>query len=213
MTLLETLVKDLTPVRPRRPAWQLVLVWSIFPILSALFVLWFRHVRSDVSLKMTDMMFMTENTLMLAASIMAAYTALWLSVPSLHVPRLAKATGVAAVGCWAVLLVYAGVHISASELTHHLQQELMDPHGCISCIMLLALLPSAVLFYMCRRAAPLRPLTTGFFILLANGSFLALVTRYTCALDYFPHLFFAHFMPVMVLGVLGLVAGRFLLKF
>ncbi|HEY6356838.1 MAG TPA: NrsF family protein, partial [Vicinamibacterales bacterium] len=68
------------------------------------------------------------------------------------------------------------------------------------------------LFAMARRAAPLRLAWTGAFAGAAAASMAALAVQIACPLDDVGHAFLGHFVPVLVIAVLGISSRRVLVR-
>ncbi len=87
-------------------------------------------------------------------------------------------------------------------------------HGlvCALCIASVALIPSAMLFWLIRKGANVRPLQAGSFAVLAASAIGALTLRLAEANDSMLHLASWHYLPTFLFAVLGALLGKQLLK-
>lgn len=83
--------------------------------------------------------------------------------------------------------------------------------GCARTIALLAALPGGLLIWMIRRGTILDALQAGFFALLGAGAWGAVGMQLICGSQEPAHLLMWHFLPVLLMGLLGLLLGKFAL--
>lgn len=84
--------------------------------------------------------------------------------------------------------------------------------NCIRDIVVLGLLPGALLFFMIKKAAPLGLGKVGAFAALSVAALGAVGTQFICTNDDPLHALIWHYVPVLLLGWLGVVIGRRLLN-
>ena len=77
---------------------------------------------------------------------------------------------------------------------------------CLRNILIVAVPPSAFLFYMLRRSVTLNLKTVGFLFVLASTAVGCFGTRFICPNDDPLHFLVWHFVPVILTGCLGTLA-------
>ena len=80
--------------------------------------------------------------------------------------------------------------------------------ACFIEIMALSVVPWCALFAMLQRAAPLRRAWSGALATLSAVALGAVATQFICPLDDPAHQLVGHVFPVVVLSMLGAVAGH-----
>jgi len=83
---------------------------------------------------------------------------------------------------------------------------------CLSDIILTSLPTSAVLFFLIRKAAPLKRDKVGFLVLLSGAAYAALGVHFTCIDDSPLHIVMWHLLPVVIVAVIGIFLGRRVLR-
>lgn len=136
-------------------------------------------------------------------ALLSALSAFLLSVPdkkNLWLDTLPIVTGVALAGTllWGIF---------GSDSTHA-----GLGFTCIRDIVVLGLLPGALLFFMLMQAAPLRLGKVGFFAMLSVGALGAFGTQFICKNDDPLHILLWHYLPVLVLGAVGIMLGNIFLR-
>jgi hypothetical protein len=79
-------------------------------------------------------------------------------------------------------------------------------------VIIVGAIPAGLLLVMVRRSLPLRQGWTAAMTAAAAVSIGALVTQLACPLDDPGHAFLGHFLPVMALMAIGLVAKRLVVR-
>jgi hypothetical protein len=206
--LIVALARDGHPVRRLdRPSLRLVR-WTaaIIPVtaLAAIVI----GLRADVSSAITQPAFLGIAAATIATALIAAASALVLSIPGAERSSLQRALPLSLGGLWAVALV-----VLLTRGGDPLQRLLVWPvHWlCVIEITMLGIVPALALFTMLRRAAPLRTHWSGALATLASVAIGAAATQFLCPVDDPAHQLVGHLFPVAVLSMLGALAGRVVL--
>ena len=161
--------------------------------------------RSDLVAMLYDPGFAWRAVATLATALLAAAIALVLSVPGRERFPFGRVLPFIAAGLWVLvlarLLVEGGNSMARlGALPVHL--------GCILQMTALSAVPTATLFAMLRRAAPMHPGWNAVLAALAGVALAALGTQALCPLDDPAHQLVGHVVPVLVLTGIGGVALR-----
>lgn len=146
--------------------------------------------------------FILQGILILGLVILSAFSAFVLSVPD------RKKTCVDVIPLLTLFLWF--VVISYSCFTSETFPTGMG-FSCAKDILVLGLIPGALLFLMIRRAAPLQLGKVGAFCALSVAGLGALGTQFICSNDNPLHVLMWHYTPVLILGAVGMLLGRWFL--
>ena len=202
--LIERLSAGVKPVRRLPRAIFRAAFLSLCALGLALGILRYMHdPRPDLAQTFHDNIYLLQGALMFAAGAAAAYAAFVLSVPDTRIrPPVKIALGLST-GIWALLIL--------SEL---LQTKAM-PDPAPSCFIGLTMgmsAPLALGMAMLLRSAPVWRGWAGYAMVLSVGSFAAVCMRFICPNDSPSHLLVWHFLPVIILALVGVPLGQILLK-
>jgi hypothetical protein len=205
--LIDSLSKDLKPVKRLPRAAVRAAVWSAFTLAAiCLAVCAFTGgVREDLSLAAHSHTFCSEALAIFAAGALAAFAAFRLCVPDVKVRPDVRAMVAIASLIWFGLI---GGQIGKAGLAPP------EPAGepCLTDLSLFMAVPLLAVVFMVMRAASVFPALAGYCAVLAAGSFGALGMRFLCSNDLPAHLLAWHFLPVMIFALCGLPLGKILLK-
>jgi hypothetical protein len=158
--------------------------------------------RRDVMTRLTQADYLWTAFLALTTSAFAVVATLMLSVPGAERTSLVRRLTIAALAVWGATMVWAVLDAGRGlPIT-------TDRHwpACFTRVVLVSVVPAVALFAMARRAAPLRPGWTAAFAAGAAASMAALAVQIVCPLDDAGHAFLGHFVPVLVIALLGVAA-------
>jgi hypothetical protein len=177
--------------------------WALFATLCVVAGVAAFGLRPDAGPAVRSPTFLLLAVLTLALGTSSALSAFMMSVPDRVQPWLfAVPATVLALG----LGVLAGDVVSAGS------PRAGDGITCVGKILALALLPSALLFHMLRKAAPLRLGGVGALAALSAVATGALGAQFMCRHDGPLHILLWHYVPVVLLSGVGILLGRLLLK-
>jgi hypothetical protein len=159
-------------------------------------------VRPDVGLAVRDPTFLALAIVTLALGACSALSAFVLSVPD-RARLWLDAVPVALLALWLAVLAHAFYRADGAHAGFGV--------ACVGRILALAALPSASLYVMLRRAAPLDGRRVGALATLGAVALGALGTQFVCRDGDPLHILIWHYVPVVIAGGAGVVAGRLLL--
>jgi len=203
--LIDSIVRDLRPVRPVRIGAVLGLLLAVEAVVLAAGIGW-SGIRPDIGARLRDPRFVGFVAILATAAIGSAWAALRLSVPGrelsgralaglLLLPSLAAAAAV-------VLLPWGG---SWADL----RPAMWACWHCISFTAATAFVPWLFVVVTVSRLAPLRPARVGILAGLSAFALGALATELHCAARDGYHLALGHYLPVLVMA---LVTGAFVAR-
>ncbi|HEX4924491.1 MAG TPA: NrsF family protein [Bdellovibrionales bacterium] len=205
--LIDSLVKDLKPVKRLPPLWKRILIWGTVATLISGFELF---VIAQLRPEAIDMLrehprFLAETFLIFVTPIFAAVAALVLSVPGNEKRNWLQAA--------AILSFLAFIGMTVYGLWHPIYEATVYGHrdSCPIDISLFGLVPMAILFYLVRQAAPFRWKWLSLMITLAAFAPLAAVMQLTCMANSL-HNLIGHILPIFLMAGLVLWLGKKYLK-
>lgn len=207
--LIRQIARDATPVQILPSLPRRFLSWlGAATLCVASGVLWM-GLRPDVLRATTTLQFALNCLAILLIAVLSAFAAFMMSVPGTAQSALVRMAPLSVVFIWLVLLAIQG-GLVLGHGPHHFSAG----HGltCIRDILLLGTIPGALLFFLVRRAAPVALGWSGLLVMLTLASMGALGLQFTCTNDDPLHLLSWHFMPVLLIGMSGVVLGRRLLR-
>ena len=182
----------------------LVLVTVYFALLLLI-----HGLRDDIGSKIQQGLFLTEVLLMLSVVLLSALAAGWLSLPDINQQPWVRFAPLAPLGLFVGLLIYGMWNFSTLTLSECLQLGRFD---CVVRIILYGLLPGGVMFYLAAKAAPTRCRWAGSMIGLCVAGLGYILLRLVDPSDDPMQLVVWHFLPVMLMTLVGMVLGHRLLR-
>jgi len=204
--LIKSLSREVKPVkRLPSPHWRFF-AWLFLASASVLTGILLMGPRGDLGARFNEWSFWIECATLFVATVVSAYAAFLMSVPGMTLSRWLRLTPLLSLIFWLALLSYRILngHLSGDPKSITCSASSI----CMQDILLLAWLPSAILIIMIRRAAPIRLALNGLLILLASGAVAALGTQFVCCDSSPMHALLWHFIPVIVVTLAGLWAGK-----
>jgi hypothetical protein len=203
--LIASLASD-TATKAPLALHTICLRWIVGFVLYAAVLVAITGVREDFAIMVTNPWAVAELIVLLVLVMSAAFCAVLAAYPDRH-----QRGGIMFVPAFLLLIFFA---VLAAEWTQAPPEVFPTGHGpeCLSCISIYALLPGAWLLYQLRKLASIRPSTAGALALLATFSLGAFVLRLKEATDYMPHLLMWHYLPMFVAAFIGVLIGRWILK-
>lgn len=207
--LIKDLTDDLKPVKPLMGCYPRILMFilaSYCLVFGA--IVWFGF-RSDISVLYNNHALLIQLFLLLIAGLMATAATFRLAVPCEHVGKgnyvlIGMATAII-IGVSA----YCAMMGDPNDL-NHLNQAMI--WGRIKRIALISLLPTLLMVYMMRRARPVHASLVGFSSFMAISSLSVTGCKLSCPIDSLYINLVWHYLPIIVISVLGYIIGRYLYK-
>lgn len=146
----------------------------------------------------------------LGLALLSGMGAFVLSVPGAERRRWTRYLFLLPLGIWAGVVGYALWH--ATQGFTQWSRPLWAGWGCCRQMYVLAVIPAVLLFAMIRRAAPLRLGWVGVLALLAAAALAACGLQFICPLGTPLHVLVWHVAPTVMLGGVGVLVGRLVLR-
>ncbi len=205
--LIGDLSRDLKPVTVLPPPARRAARFAIFALLIVFLFIVVAGVREDAAVMMASPRFIFENAAMFFSGVLAAFAAFHLSVPDTRIRKPVLVAILLAVSGWIILALLCCGDLDAGHGHHE-----MGWH-CIRDLAALVVAPIVAAFILLGKGAPVWRGWAGFGMLLSVASFCGIGMRFLCPNDNGGHLLLLHYLPVMVISVIGIFMGRFLLHF
>ncbi len=161
--------------------------------------------RTDVMTAMSQPAFLGIAAVTIGTALLSAATAFVLGIPGAEHSVWQRAVPLLAGAVWGLGLAYLLVSEGAAF------ERVMSFPVHVTCLVEIAglsIVPGWTIFVMLRRAAPLEPAWSGALAALAAVAGAAAATQLLCPVDDPAHQFVGHLLPVVVLSMLGTIAGR-----
>lgn len=204
--LVAQLAREAAPVRPAPHPFRLSLRWMGMAALYLALSLAVSGLRPQLAVSLHDPWLVAELAALLALFIVTSVSAALLAFPDLHQHRRLALAPVLSFA--AFLLVMFGAWQADSPPAP------LPVHSfeCTVSITLMLLLPALWTFYSLRKYASTHPGLAGGIALLSAFSIGALWLRLHEANDSIAHVIVWHYLPMLVIGLIGLWLGKRLLK-
>ena len=204
--LIADLAARLSPVRPLPPPGVRALGWLGLAIASGLGGVMLFGARPDVVTRLAQPDYLAIVMLGLTTSIVGGSASLVLAIPGAERSPVLRILTLALLGSWTVTMVWAVVNAGQGLPVSG------DAHWpvCFTRVLLIGALPAFMLVVMVRRGIPLRYGWTAAMAAAGGASVGAVAVQLVCPLDDPGHGFLGHFVPVMVMVVVGLAGQRLL---
>lgn len=204
--LIQKLVDDNHPITAMKPLALRFLMW-LAPTLLILGLFFSRmKIRSDIDAKLGQLGFHFELFCLLIIGFWGAFLALNLSIPGTKFTQWAKGLLLFFMIGWGSLMILS---FQNSFFTEGLKSFQPDPHficGLLICIG--SIIPSALLFKILNNAFPIEINSLGFLAGISNASLSAIGMKLICPLDKPMHILSWHFVPVFLIGLMGIFIQR-----
>ena len=208
--LVDQLTDDLSEVRVLPSPLKRTVFWGLASLLMiALAALPFKALHYEVTL-MYQLKFMIEMLVITAIGFFTLYACFRLSIPDIKHSKTAFVLIGAATVFWA--LVSLVLYIKSAPLDLHEEVMHLTTHYCVQGLGIITAIPAIALYATLRKTAPTLPSWTGYTALLSVLSFGTIAVRYVCPTETYAHLLVHHFGPALFLSFLGLILGKFLLR-
>lgn len=204
--LVADLSKEIRPVEPAPHPYQLTLQWIAAAAAYLLVALALTGLRPDWRASFVEPWFIAEIAALFALFIVSTLGTALLAFPDLHQKRLlALAPALPA----ALFLIVIALAWQADSPPAPLPEHSIE---CTCSILLTMLLPALWTFYSLRRYASTHYRLAGSIALLSAFSVGALWLRLHEVNDSIAHVVEWHYLPMLVVGLIGLWLGKRLLK-
>lgn len=204
--LIANLAQDATPVKLALHPFLLGAKWLAGAAVYLALSLAVSGLRPDLMTQLQSPLFVIELVLLAAIVISTLFSAALLAFPDMHQKRRVAYTPILMMALFILVMALSWrANIHPSHLSGHSVQ-------CLIFIASLTLLPAAWIFYAMCKLASTHPYLAGSIALLSAFSIGALSLRLSEQTDSILHVMQWHYLPMIGVGILGLVLGRLLLK-
>lgn len=204
--LIANLAQDAIPVKPAPHPFLLGAKWLAWVVVYLALSLAFSGLRPDLMTQLQSPLFVIELVLLAAIIISTLFSAALLAFPDMHQKRRVAYAPIWMMALFILVMILSWrANIHPSHLSGHSVK-------CLIVIASLTLLPAAWIFYAMRKLASTHPYLAGSIALLSAFSIGALSLRLSEQTDSILHVMQWHYLPMIGVGILGLVLGRLLLK-
>lgn len=189
------------------PEKQLIL-WLAISFSYSLIILSFFGLRKDLSTAINNLSFIFEIILILIIALSSGFYANISALPDLNqIYNLRKVP--------LVFLLILLTLILYKFLTQNSDLEIFcgdESYFCSIAVVVFAVIPSLLFFIILRNGAASNLNESGFFIGISSGSFAYLILRLIHETEEIQHLFFWHFIPIILISFLTIICANFCLK-
>jgi hypothetical protein len=204
--MIAGLSKDAQEVKPAPRPWLLSLKWLAAATAYVIVSLAISGVRPDLLLQFHKPWFVAEIVLLVGIFVFTALSAAILAFPDLHQQRRAVLAPVWIFALFALVMLFSWLADNPpSPLPVH-------SFECTLSIFTFSLLPTAGIFYAMRRFASTHLRLSGIVAVLFAFSTGALWLRLHEQTDSIIHLIKWHYLPMIAVGLIGLLLGKMLLR-
>jgi hypothetical protein len=201
--LIQNLSLNLQPVKSVKyglKEYSFALLAGLFSTLAGIAL---TGLRSDIQNIVLTASFITQSLALILLAILSTVSALQMSIPSLT-KSVSQNIVLGTLAFWVMTLLYLLINSNSPFAGWGF--------SCSTEILLNSVVPAAVIFFMVSKAATLNRISTGWLILTAGAAFGAIATQFSCNSDDALHLLVWHTLPVVVIGLVGTLIGKFILK-
>jgi hypothetical protein len=160
--------------------------------------------RTNVLIAAAQPVFLGLAIVTVCTALLSAASALTLAIPGAERSPWQRVLPLVAGSAWILALVYL-LSVEGAAMARLLQWPVHV--ACLLEIAGLGVMPGWALFAMLRRAAPLQRAWSGALATLAAVALSAAATQFICPIDDPAHHLVGHVLPVIVLSMLGAIAG------
>lgn len=202
--LISKLSAELKPIQTIENPYIRFIKWllaSAFIVASGIALM---GVREDWRIVFNSPALLAQNIIIFLNVIGSATAALVLSVPGNEKKTSTRLIILFPILMWTLLLV---IEIFFTPNFHP-----GNGFHCIADILLFGALPTLFLFYLVQRGAALKRGYAGLFILMSSAAMGAWAIQFTCHNDHPAHIFLWHYLPTLLLGLIGVKLGKRFIK-
>jgi hypothetical protein len=165
--------------------------------------------RADIAAKFAEPLYIAELVLMSLTAISAGWAALCLSRPDCCQMPWIKYVPFDFLVLWAAVAFLGAENLNGTTILH---TATLCQFDCPWHIFLFSLGPGIALFFLVRKGAPVQPYWAGTMATLSVTAFGYLCMRLVEMNDNPAHLLVWHALPVMIMSIAGMLAGKYTLR-
>lgn len=165
--------------------------------------------RDDIAAKFAEPLYTFELVFMSLTALSAAWAAVYLSRPDCCQMPWIKYVPFVFLTLWAAVAFLGFKNLSGSQIV---QMAALRQFDCPWHILLFSLPPGIALFFLIRKGAPLQLYWAGIVAALSVTAFAYAGMRLVEMNDNPAHLLVWHALPVMIISIAGMLAGKYTLR-
>ena len=208
----ELLINKLVKEGARQPLphpFQQALFWLGGTIAYLTVLSGYSGLRSEIMDRLGDPIYALELALLIGMALSATLAALCLSRPDSYQKPVVKYVPFVFLALWVLAALAVADGLSWDTILHTMTLGQFD---CVWHILLFSVPPAAAIFMIVRKGATIQTAWAGSMATLAVTSFAYLCMRLIEQNDNPAHLVVWHALPIVLLCVLGMLAGMYLLR-
>ncbi|MDD2701184.1 MAG: DUF1109 domain-containing protein [Sideroxydans sp.] len=204
--LVQQLSSEATTIRPAPSPWVLSLKWAGTALIYLLVALAASGLRPDLAQAVQQPLYVAELLLLLLILLATTFGSALLAFPDLHQKRKLVYAPAVFVAMFMLLMTFAWLtDTPPAPFPVHSFECTLD-------ITFVSLIPAALAFWVLQTYASTYPHWAGSFALLAAFSVGAIWLRLYEVNDSILHVLQWHYLPMIMVGLIGYLAGRKALK-
>lgn len=204
---IDGLVQDAGPVTPLFSPFIRFILWLGVSIATSFIGIFYFSLRFNLHAQLHSFHFWGETGLVLLSLIMAGGASLWLSQSEYrHIKRVWLALIPSAV--WLAHLIIR-LYLETRHVSHF--PHLDAGSACSYRVSILGLIPTFSLFFLVKRATPVKLALIGTALFIAGLSVGAFSLQFICPAESALHTLVWHFGPVLLFAIVGLLLSKKLL--
>ena len=208
----EQLIQSMLDEGPRKPLPHPMiqtLFWLVGTLVFLALFAGYLGLRGDFADKLSEPLYVIELFLLSGLGVSSALAAFCLSRPDGHQMPWLKFVPLGFVLAWAIVAFSGSAAINIGELFHSMTLGRFD---CVWHILMFSALPGVALFWIVRKGATIQCRWAGTMATLSAASFGYLLMRLLEQNDNLAHLLVWHALPIMLMCMVGMLLGKFTLK-
>ncbi len=203
-TLKKNLIEDLKPVSPLANTNKQLYRYLILCCSIIIFFSYSVGVREDLTSASDNILYYLELAVLFVLPFSIAYNALVLAIPG-------RSSVIS--NFLSLIMLLSWTFIIFSNLGNNTNSNLIEPHyDCMIIVMIATVLFSLVLASMISKSYPTKYTYTYLLTLLSSSSLGALTLHIVCPITSFIHLFYMHYLPVLLVPVIALPIVLYLIR-
>jgi len=208
--LIQKLSSDTKPIHKLGTPFIRFLKWLAAALLCVGVGVALMGLREDFMSKLAEPIYLIESIFILLLMLSSGLAAFILSIPNANASAWTKWLPCVPLFLWAGFLVY---ELSFVYVNQGFSGFVMEYGiGCTRDVLVLAVVPGALLFFMVQKAAPTSLAWVGALILLSVAALGSMGVQFICSNSQPLHIFIWHFLPVILVGAAGIYLGKKILK-
>ena len=205
--LIEQLVRNHQKVTPVEPIRSRFFKWLIISVICLSVGISTLGLREDWQILFTNPLLLIQNVFIFLSVIMTGFFSIKLSQPGEVFKTKTKPLIIIITNLWLLILLAIGL-----VNDFNMQEFSKIKLGCVKDILILGIIPGAILFILMLKGVILKNKIAGLFAFITAFSLGAWGVQYTCHNDDPIHILLWHFIPVLLLGMIGITFGNKFIK-